>query len=296
MQTEHRAQFYVNDGYLCQAAAQFLAGGLRDGHPIVVITSSRRRDLIASQLGASGFDLAPLGASGQAAVCDASDVLAQFMTDGVPDRARFTTVVSSLLDRCGTAPERATHVYGDIGEALCRDGNASGAIQIEQLWNELSNARRFSLMCPYALSSFPTAAHLTQFEEVCRHHTHVLPTERYVNVTNDSHRLREITVLQQRALALETELEQRKGLEQALRQATADRDASSRLKDEFLAVVSHELRAPLNAILGWTQIAAGQETDTSTIRRALDIIQRNATAQLRVLNEALAALSTCKGR
>jgi hypothetical protein len=29
MQTEHRAQFYVNEGYLCEAAAQFLADGLR---------------------------------------------------------------------------------------------------------------------------------------------------------------------------------------------------------------------------------------------------------------------------
>jgi len=108
-----------------------------------------------------------------------------------------------------------------------------------------------------------------------------------VNVTNDADRLSEITILQQRAVALEAELEQRKTLEQALRQAIADRDASTRLKDEFLAVVSHELRTPLNAILGWTQIATGQETDPSTIRRALGIIQRNATAQLHVVNDLL---------
>jgi len=114
-----------------------------------------------------------------------------------------------------------------------------------------------------------------------------LPTERYVNVINDAHQLREIAILQQRALTLETELEQRKALERALRQAIADRDASSRLKDEFLALVSHELRTPLNAILGWTQIATGQETDASTIRRALGIIQRNATAQLHVVNDLL---------
>ena len=287
MQTEHRAQFYLNDGYLCEAAAQFLADGLRDGGSIVLITSTPRRDSIASHLLTHGFDLTPLGNSGKATVCDARELLAQFMAGGVPDRGRFTTALSSLLDRCAVAGDQPAHVYGDMVEVLCQDGNPSGAIQVEQLWNELAEARRFSVMCGFALASFPTAAHLAHFEEVCRHHTHVLPTERYVNVINDAHRLREITILQQRALALEAELEQRKALERALRQAIEDRDASSRLKDEFLAVVSHELRTPLNAILGWTQIATGQETDASTIRRALGIIQRNATAQLHVVNDLL---------
>jgi hypothetical protein len=295
MQIDHRAQFYVNDGYLCEAAARFLSDALRDSRPIVVITSSPRRDAIASLLLTDGFDLAPLGDSGKAAVCDAHEVLSQFMADGVPDPGRFTTVLSSLLDRCGAAADRTAHVYGDMVEVLCREGNPSGAIQIEQLWNDLAKARSFSLMCSYALSSFPTAAHLRSFEEICGHHTHVLPTERYVNVGNDSNRLREITILQQRALVLEAELEHRKSLEQALRQAIADRDASSRVKDELLAVVSHELRTPLNAILGWTQIVAGQETDTSTIRRALGIIQRNATAQLHALNDLLALVSASNG-
>src|SRR5881296_1868186 len=71
MQTEHRAQFYINDGYLCEAPAQFVAAGLRDGGSIVVITSTLRRDSIASHLLTHGFDLTPLGDSGKASVCDA---------------------------------------------------------------------------------------------------------------------------------------------------------------------------------------------------------------------------------
>jgi signal transduction histidine kinase len=274
MQTEHRAQFYINDGYLCEASAQFLADGLRDGRSIVLIATARRRESIASHLLAHGFDLAQLDDSGKATSCDARELLGRFMTERGPDRNRFTTALSSLLDRCGVAGDQIAHVYGDLVEVLCQDGNPSGAIQVEQLWNQLAQARRLSVMCGYALASFPTAAHRADFEEVCRHHTHVLPTERYGNVTSDAHRLREITVLQQRALALEAELE---------------------LKDEFLAVVSRELRTPLNAILGWTQIAAGQETDASTIRRALGIIQRNATAQLHAVNDMLASVSRSSG-
>src|SRR5438270_11304136 len=78
MQTEHRAQFYLNDGYLCEAAAQFLADGLRDGGSIVLITSTPRRDSIASHLLTQGFDRTPRGHRGEATVCASRYRLARF--------------------------------------------------------------------------------------------------------------------------------------------------------------------------------------------------------------------------
>jgi signal transduction histidine kinase len=57
------------------------------------------------------------------------------------------------------------------------------------------------------------------------------------------------------------------------------------MKDAFLATVSHELRRPLTAMLGWTRILReGQQTDTA---RALEVIERNATIQLRLIEELL---------
>ncbi len=63
-------------------------------------------------------------------------------------------------------------------------------------------------------------------------------------------------------------------------------EATSRVKDEFLATLSHELRTPLNAVLGWTQILRGRELDAAT-RHALDVIERNATAQARLIDDLL---------
>jgi K+-sensing histidine kinase KdpD len=40
----------------------------------------------------------------------------------------------------------------------------------------------------------------------------------------------------------------------AVRQARADAQRAARLRDEFLATLSHQLRSPLNAVLGWTEI------------------------------------------
>jgi signal transduction histidine kinase len=57
-------------------------------------------------------------------------------------------------------------------------------------------------------------------------------------------------------------------------------------KDEFLAVLSHELQTPLTSMLGFTELALEQDT-LEMYRRAVPIIQRNAKRQARLVNELL---------
>jgi PAS domain S-box-containing protein len=67
----------------------------------------------------------------------------------------------------------------------------------------------------------------------------------------------------------------------------AGAEEASRLKDEFLATLSHELRTPLNAILGWVQILHEGGLSTERVRRALDVIGRNAKLQARLIEDIL---------
>jgi hypothetical protein len=64
---------------------------------------------------------------------------------------------------------------------------------------------------------------------------------------------------------------------------------TTRLKDEFLATLSHELRTPLSAILGWTQVllkdAPSRSADAQ--RRAIEVIDRNARAQVKLIDDLL---------
>jgi signal transduction histidine kinase len=60
-----------------------------------------------------------------------------------------------------------------------------------------------------------------------------------------------------------------------------------RAKDEFLATLSHEIRTPLNAVIGWTKILLGRNADAQTVQRALGIIDRNAIAQARLIEDML---------
>jgi len=81
--------------------------------------------------------------------------------------------------------------------------------------------------------------------------------------------------------------EQRRSVLLALeRQAREEAERAGRMKDEFLATLSHELRNPLSAIVGWAQVLHTQPLPPQVVR-GLEVIERNARAQTRIIDDLL---------
>jgi PAS domain S-box-containing protein len=69
--------------------------------------------------------------------------------------------------------------------------------------------------------------------------------------------------------------------------ARAEAEEANRLRDEFLATVSHELRSPLNSILGWARMLSGKRLDEEASARALEVIYKSAHAQNKLIGDLL---------
>jgi PAS domain S-box-containing protein len=420
-QDGHLVQFYDDDGFLCDKVGDYILGGLAAGEPVIVIATEAHRLAFVQRLVERSFDVQRAQTSGQLTLLDARETLSKFMVGMLPDWERFRAAVGAVIEKSRVGREgKKIRAYGEMVDLLWKEGNRSAAIRLEHLWNDLGELYSFSLFCAYSMRNFAQEADADQFHLVCHAHSHVLPTEQYARIGDADSRLREVTLLQQRAGALSSEIERRKRLERALRceeerlraalSAAAigtytwdlrtnavvcdegvrtlfgfspragtrleqytervhpgDRAAwlaalertvagedflleyrvvrpdgsvhwvldkgklfrdeagasltltgavldvterkaaeeerarllarekelrhlaetANRAKDEFLAVLSHELRTPLTAMLGWARLLRGGKLDPTAASRAIEVIERNATAQAQLINDIL---------
>lgn len=73
-------------------------------------------------------------------------------------------------------------------------------------------------------------------------------------------------------------------------------ETANRIKDEFLALLSHELRSPLNPILGWTRLLRSGVLDAVKTGYALEIIERNAQVQAQLIEDLLNISCILRGK
>jgi len=99
-----------------------------------------------------------------------------------------------------------------------------------------------------------------------------------------------------RVVAVVIDITDRKRAEREREQLLEQAQAASQSKDEFLAVISHELRSPLTSILGYARMLRGGMTDAEQVKQMVEIIERNGRMQLQLIEDLLDTSRIISGR
>jgi signal transduction histidine kinase len=218
---DHRVQFYKDDTFLAKSIAAHLGESVRNGGAALLISTPDHRQLVLNELGR--LEIPADAVLKNCITVDASDLLNRFMVCGLPDLPKFKAVIRELIQRIDSTGhnEKLIAAYGEMVSLLLCEGNPQAAVQLERFWNQCCRLYSISLLCGYPIFSFSGDGSCELFASICSEHSAVVPVENFISPISQDVQAREVAELQQRAEALETEIQARKKAEDQLR-ATRD--------------------------------------------------------------------------
>jgi MEDS: MEthanogen/methylotroph, DcmR Sensory domain len=141
---DHAVHVYADDSAIGQELIRFVEEGLTLGESVVVAANGQHRACIAEwrsnhpSISDDEFFL----------VVDAAETLKAFMVADTPNPALFNATIGAIVERAARGG-RAVRVFGEMVALLWAEGNVTGALALETLWNELASNQRFFLLCAY---------------------------------------------------------------------------------------------------------------------------------------------------
>ena len=295
----HLVQFYNDESYLLELLCLFVNEGLKSGDGVIVIATKSHLQAIENGLTELGPDfLSTALLQGQLYLIDADQMLIEILNNEKVDEARFMKSIGTLFQKMKHDYSKVRS-YGEIVNLLWSRENLDEAIALEKLWNNLAKIHSFRLLCVYILDSFKKETNGIVFDQICLQHSHVIPAEDFILLENEESQRRLVAKLQQKAKELDFMKKiqmERLELVRRERAARAEADRANHAKDEFLAIISHELRSPLQPILSWVHLLQMGHLRPSDVKHGLEVIERSARNQMQIINDLLDVSRVISGK
>jgi hypothetical protein len=176
----HIVQLYQDDEFYCEAIGHFAAEGLIRGESIILVATDPNWANISRRLEGQGFDIPALFDRGQLTLLNASETLPKFMSHGMPDGKVFKPLASQTIEkaRCGGKYSRVRW-WGEMVNVLYVDGNGTGSHRLEQFFDEIAHEETVAVFCSFLMDQYDPHIYDEAFANVCRTHSHVIPTRDY---------------------------------------------------------------------------------------------------------------------
>ena len=207
--SQHGVQFYMDDRFLVRSLVEYVSGALDAGSSAIIVATKPHRESLMKELERGGADLGAVTSRGRLVVMDASDTLARFMADGSLNEGLVCETMGTVIAMAAAAAygdrNHKVVIFGEMVALLWERGDATSALRLEQIWNGLSEAHSFRLLCAYPLGRFNRDVHRELFSQICGEHQWVIPAESYTELPDENQRLRTVARLQQIEQVLKTE-------------------------------------------------------------------------------------------
>lgn len=150
----HIVHFFRTDDEYVRAAGCFLREGLMAGETCVAVATAEHHRKLDLYLRESDLDPQTLSAEYRYVPLQAEQLLPTFFDarDGI-DQERFHRQFNLLISQASSRGQ-PVRIFGEMVSLLAEQGQPAQAIQLEELWNELSRQHHFSLFCSYQVSPF----------------------------------------------------------------------------------------------------------------------------------------------
>lgn len=176
---DHFVQLYGSDtSSLSSNVARFFAEGYRKGDGLLLIANAENTYTILDALRTFGLNPDSIRSSGRFVVLDAEKKLRSFMHEGQPDRRGFfESIVPVVQQLMSKSPSGEMSAYGEMVGVLWTLGSFSGAMALEEMWNDLLSSRSSRLFCGYPIDVFGPSFHACDVEALLSSHSHMIPLD-----------------------------------------------------------------------------------------------------------------------
>jgi signal transduction histidine kinase/ActR/RegA family two-component response regulator len=279
---EHLCLVYENGAEQLAAAVPFLRAGLAQGERCVYIADERTTEDVAQALAAGGVNVSGECARGALRLLTGRET---YLRSGRFDPRRMIEFLGEAVEEAlagGFAGLRAT---GEMTWALGPEITADCLTEYEALLNDFFPKQRALGLCQYSRSRFPPAV----LREVLRTHpVAVLGSRACRNPYYEPPRM----VLGQQSAAEQVDwmiaqLREDQGVEQALQEANARLDEANQRKDQFLAMLAHELRNPLAPMWNALHVLRLGGANGSAVEQARAVAERQVRHMARLVDDLL---------
>jgi DNA-binding NarL/FixJ family response regulator len=170
----HEVQFYEDDACFLVGFTRFIGSALKAGNAVIVVATELHREGLLQRLQAHGLDIGAAIEQGSYTALDVAETLSTFMVNELPDPVRFLEVAGDLVAtavKAAKAKRPRVAACGECAPTLWAEGNADGAIRLEQLWDQMARTYDLDILCGYPLSSFHRAQDSHVFRRICTEHS-----------------------------------------------------------------------------------------------------------------------------